>query len=244
MRRTWQGWSSRSDAEGAQDAGWVELSRVLRNGMPKISYFPEPRFEQIRRMPEDPLNLTEIQMVVHMGTHLDAPCHFVADGPSIDEVPLDRFHGTGVVWSMGELAPHEVIGVDRLEAAAPEVGEDEIVLLDTGWAQHFGTVRYDEHPSLSPDAAQWLVDRRVKLVGLDVATPDMSPAVRPHGFDWPVHQILLSNGVLIGEHLDGLTELAGERVDVLFLPLRIAGADGGPSRALARRRTTDDGGLR
>ncbi len=82
MRRTWQGWSSRPDDAGAEGASWVELSRVLHNGMPKISYFPEPRFEQIRRMPVDSLNHTDIQMVVHMGTHLDAPRHFVADGPS------------------------------------------------------------------------------------------------------------------------------------------------------------------
>ena len=118
-----------------------------------------------------------------------------------------------------------------------EIGEGEIVLLDTGWEQHFRTVRYDQHPSLSPEAAQWLANHRVKLVGLDVATPDHSLAVRPPDFDSPVRQILLSNGVLIGEHLAGLTALADQRVDVLFLPLRIEGADGGPARPLARPRT-------
>lgn len=238
MTATWQGWTSRS---GEDDQGWVELSRVLDNGMPKIGYFPDPRFQQIRSMPEDPLNLTEIQMVAHAGTHLDAPCHFIADGPSIDEVPLDRFHGPGVVWHIPDLQAFDMITADHLDAAAPEVSEDEIVLLDTGWARHFGTPLYDEHPSLSPEAAQWLVDHRIKLVGLDVATPDVSPFRRQSGFDWPVHQILLSNGVLIGEHLQGLSELAGSAVDVLFLPLRIAGSDGGPARALARPRDLTQG---
>ena len=232
MRRSWQGWSSRRDSE---HSGWVELSRVLSSDMPKISYFPDARVEQILQMPGDALNLTEIQMVVHTGTHVDAPCHFIRDGPSIDEVPLDRFHGPGVVWRLDGLEPFEVIGVDRLRYAEPKIGQDEIVLIDTGWAQDFGTGRYDDHPSLSAEAAHWLVDQKVKLVGLDVATPDLPTAQRPADFDWPVHQILLSNGVLIGEHLDGLADLAGARAEVLFLPLRIAGADGGPARALARR---------
>ncbi len=82
----WQGWASR--AAGAPDHEWIELSRILTTGMPKISYFPDPRFSRLLSMPGDPLNLTEMQMAVHVGTHIDAPCHFIADGPEHRRRPL------------------------------------------------------------------------------------------------------------------------------------------------------------
>ena len=109
------------------------------------------------------------------------------------------------------------------------------MLIDTGWAAHFGTGLYDRHPSLSVDAARWLVDQHVKLVGMDTPTPDLPVDRRPDGFDWPVHHVLLSHGVLIVEHLTGLTELAGQRIEAFLLPLRIEGSDGSPVRAVARR---------
>ena len=133
------------------------------------------------------------------------------------------------------IEPDGLIGVDQLVACTPALEPDDIVLIDTGWAAHFGTGLYDRHPSLSVDAAQWLVDQHVKLVGLDTPTPDLPVDRRPDGFDWPVHHVLLSHGVLIVEHLTGLTELAGQRIEAFVLPLRIQGSDGSPVRAVARR---------
>ena len=109
MSSTWQGWTSRAAGEPAHE--WIELSRILSTGMPRISYFPEPRFTRLLSLPGDPLNLTEMQMAVHVGTHIDAPCHFIVDGPSIDDVPFDRFYGRGVVWSRRRIEPDDVIEV-------------------------------------------------------------------------------------------------------------------------------------
>jgi arylformamidase len=233
-RMVWQGWSSRAaDTVGE----WVDLTRLLRNDMPRIAFFPSPRFERIMAMPQDRLNVTELQMVAHIGTHLDAPSHFIPGGPDIDEIPLDRFYGPGVVWSLPGMEPFAEIGPEAFESASPAVGRDEIVLLDTGWARHFGTATYDQHPSLTVEAARWLVEHQVKAIGFDFPTPDLGYERRGEGFDWPVHQVLLSNGVLIGEHLTNVDQLAGERVEVFCLPLHIDGSDGGPARVIARRRT-------
>ena len=57
---------------------------------------------------------------------------------------------------------------------------------------------------------------------------------RPHGFDWPVHHVLLGHGVLIAEHLTNLRPLAGRRIEAMFLALAIEGSDGGPARVIAR----------
>jgi arylformamidase len=138
-----------------------------------------------------------------------------------------------VVWRI-EKGPFGVITADDLEAARPQVKPGDMVLLDTGWAQYVNTEKYEDHASLSPDAAHWLVDHRVKLLGIDCSTPDLTAHKRPKGFNWPVHQILLSQGVLIAEHLTNLHSLANTRVEAMFLALSVAGSDGGLSRAVAR----------
>ena len=73
-----------------------------------------------------------------------------------------------------------------------------------------------------------------KLLGVDFSTPDLTAHKRPSGFTWPVHQILLSQGVLVAEHLTNLGGLANQRVEAMFLAIPIAGSDGAPARVLAR----------
>ena len=212
---------------------WVDLSHQVHASTPHIALFEPPRVTRIRSIPDDPMNVTALHMVCHTGTHLDAPCHFVAGGRSIDQLPLDRLVGPGVVLPV-PAGPYEVIEAEALSAARPEVRAGDIVLLDTGWARHAGTERYDRHPSLSVGAAHWLVERHVKLVGVDFATPDLPVALRPQGFNWPVHHILLANEVLIGEHLTNVESLSGRRVEVMFLALNVRDADGAPARVVAR----------
>jgi kynurenine formamidase len=189
-------------------------------------------------MPDDPLNVTELQMVCHFGTHVDAPRHFIPDGPAFDEIPIDRLCGSGVVWRL-RCEPYGVIEPELFARATPAAQPDDIVLLDTGWAERIGTPLYDQHPSLGVAAAEWLVARGVKLIGVDFATPDLAVNRRRKGFDWPIHHILLRHGVLIAEHLTNLRALSGQRVEALFLGLNIAGADGAPCRVVARRSGDD-----
>lgn len=233
-KRAWQGWlplPSCSDEKGS--GPWVDLTHKLTEDLSRSPAFPKPTIRQIIKMPESSANVTEIQMVCHHGTHVDAPRHFMLDGPAFDEIPLDRLYGPAVVWRI-EKGAFGVITPDDFEAARPKLQPGDMLLLDTGWAQHVNTDKYEDHASLSPEAAQWLVDHQVKLLGIDCSTPDLTAHKRPEGFDWPVHQILLSRGVLIAEHLTNLRSLANRRVEAMFLALPIVGSDGGPARVLAR----------
>ena len=83
-------------------------------------------------------------------------------------------------------------------------------------------------------AAEWLVDRKIKLLAVDTPTPDIPIHKRPQGFDWPVHHTLLRDGVLISEQVANARSLAGRRAELLFLPLNIVGGDGAPARVLGR----------
>jgi kynurenine formamidase len=230
----WKGWLdvSAPRISGATGA-WVDLSHPLTEDLSRIPSFPPPQIRQIRKMPEYHANVTEMHMVVHHGTHLDAPRHFIADGPTMDQVPLERLYGQGVIWRI-DVPDHGIIDVARLEAATPRVKEGDIVLIDSDRARCINTKRYEDHASLSPEAAEWLLARGIKMVGVDFSTPDLASNRRADGFDWPVHHILLSRGVLIAEHMNNLGALAGRRCEIMFLALNIVGSDGAPARVVAR----------
>jgi kynurenine formamidase len=211
-RLGWRGWPKLPKMVTGEAAGaWHDLSHRLHEGLPVPHVFPEPKIERVMSMPEGRLNVTKIELACHVGTHLDAPVHLLMDGPGFDEIPLEMLHGPGVVWSI-DAEPFAEIGTDR-----------------------WGTDSYLSNPALSTEAAEWLVSRRIKALGVDFATPDAALPRRGLDFDWPVHQILLSNGVLIAENLTGLAPLAGSRVEVVFGALNIEGGDGSPARIMARR---------
>lgn len=233
-RGPWSGWADvPAPTTGTGGGAWIELSHVITEDLSRSPAFPPPAFVKLEELPMDTANVTEIRMAVHHGTHVDAPSHFYADGADIDAVPLDRLVGEGVVWTV-DVEPGGVVEVADLEAQRPAMHPGDIVIIDTGSYPHINTPRYGDAPSLSPEAARWLVDRGAKLVGIDAATPDLPAHRRPEGFDWPVHQVLLGSGVLIAEHLTNLGAVTGKRLEFVFAALPVAGADGGPARVLAR----------
>jgi len=230
----WRGWSTYAPSQSAAAAGeWVDLTWPLSPTVPRLASFPPPRIERIMAIPEQPFNVTEVSMVVHIGTHVDSPCHFFSDGPALDEVPLERLIGSGVVWQI-EKPLEGLLEPDDFERMSPRLEPGEILVLDTGLARHVGTPDYDRHAALSVAAAEWLVERQVKLVAVDMPTPELPLHLRPPGFDWPVHHTLLRSGVLIAEQITNSRSLAGQRAEFLFLPLNIVGSDGAPARVLAR----------
>jgi kynurenine formamidase len=230
----WKGWNDVPEPVFAASGGpWIDLSHRLTPELSAIPNYPQPSFDKWKKMPEYPSNITLMSMVVHHGTHLDAPYHFIADGPSFDQVPLNRLYGPGVVWSF-DVGEYGLIDVTDLEKARPEVQPGDIVLFDTGWSKRVNDPSYTRHASLTPAAAEWLLEKRVKMIGVDFATPDLAPSNRPEGFYWPVHHILLPHGVLIAEHVNNLGVLSNRRIEAMFAGLSIIESDGGPVRALAR----------
>lgn len=230
----WRGWMELPAPKPCVAAGdWIDLSWPLSPAVPRIASFPPPRIERIASIPERPLNITELQMIVHTGTHVDSPRHFYNDGPAFQDIPLERLMGAGVVWRV-DLPPDALIEPAELERMRPRLAPGDILALDTGAAARVGTPGYDRHASLSLAAAQWLVEQKVKLVAVDMPTPDLAVDRRPAGFDWPVHRALLRHGVLIAEQVTNLGSLAGGRAEFMFCALNIADCDGAPARVLAR----------
>jgi kynurenine formamidase len=94
----WRGWNTDDTSRPGRATGdWIDLTWPLSPNVPRLSSFPPPRIERIASIPDDPLNITELSMIVHVGTHVDSPRHFFSAGPALEDVPLVRLMGTGVV---------------------------------------------------------------------------------------------------------------------------------------------------
>lgn len=232
-RGAWLGWPDVPSPSIQGGDCWRDLSHVVTEDLSRGPTFPRPTIERIEELPDSPANVTFVSMALHHGTHVDAPNHFYFDGPSMAEVPLEMLYGRGMLYRV-ETEPGGVIGIEDLLASAPAPERGDIVLLDTGSHQKINTPAYEDAPSLSPEAAIWLRDHGVKLVGIDAATPDLPASRRGEGFDWPVHRALLGSGVLIAEHVANLSALQAGPVEAVFGVTVFAEADAGPARVMAR----------
>jgi kynurenine formamidase len=106
-------------------------------------------------------------------------------------------------------------------------------MLYTGWDEKFDSPDYNLHPYLSVDAAEWMVKKGIKMLGIDCITVDLPTPLRPKGFDFPVHKMLLGNDVLIAENVTNLGSIVGKQTRILALPLRVKGSDAGHARIVA-----------
>lgn len=214
----------------------IDLSRIIYDGMPKIPVLPDVHVRRFFDLGKGhPLNVTEIHLPCHAGTHVDAPVHVVPNGKSIEELPLDAFVGPGAVIPVEKGGGEEVTAAD-LEGSGVLVDRGDVLMLHTGWDAKFESDEYNMHPYLSVDAAEWIVERGVKLFGIDCITVDLPTPLRPKGFDFPVHRTLLGNDVLIAENVTNLGAIAGRKNRIMALPLKVQGSDAAHARIVAELR--------
>ena len=185
----------------------------------------------------------------HGGTHIDAPIHFVANAPSVDEIPLTRLIGKGVRIDVSEKASQNrdyLISVEDFidwEKENGRIPDEAIVLLQTGYfklypnkLEYLGTDERGEaavqklhFPGLSPDAATWLVaNRNISSIGLDTASIDYGQST-----DFRSHVILLSENIAVFENVANLDQLPAKDFYIIALPMKIKGGSGGPLRIVA-----------
>ncbi|WP_254536191.1 cyclase family protein [Halomarina litorea] len=211
---------------------WHDLSQPFGPAMDHSTALAPPEFRTERTVAEDGARVTHFDAPTHAGTHVDAPAHVLDGGATLDDLPLDAFAGEAVVLDVPCESARE-LGPDDLRAGG-EVRGGDVVLVHTGWGEKQGTEAYYEYPWLSASAAEWLVERGVKLLGTDTLSPDEPRSLRSDGGEsYPVHRRLLEAGVPIAENLR-LSAVAGRRVEVVGFPLRIEGGDGAPTRFVAR----------
>jgi len=176
----------------------------------------------------DEANVSELRIGTHTGTHVDPPVHFVDGTGGIDRVPVDVLVGPALVADLrgrpGPLSPAELQGV------VPAGTERLLLLTDNSALWRRLPVAFPErYTCLSPEAAEWLIEHGVRLVGTDFLSIEERGA-EGH----PVHRSLLESGVVIVEGLD-LDEVEPGPYELVCLPLKILDGDGGPARAVLIR---------
>jgi kynurenine formamidase len=204
-----------------------DLSHPIRTGMQVYPGDPTVDLAPALELDRDGAAVTTLHLGSHSGTHVDAPAHTVAGGRTMDAVALDELVGDALVLHVSGLGDRATIGVDDLGELPERV--PSIVVVDTGWAAHFGTDRALRHPAVGVEAARLLVARGMHVLGVDTLSPDPTDAAGTNEF--PVHEVVLGGDGLIVENLTGLDALP-ERVRLGIFPLRLAG-DGAPVRAVA-----------
>lgn len=184
-------------------------------------------------IPGGRISATWFSTAVHAGTHLDAARHMYPDGKSIDQYDPRRFVCRGVALDVARGPAHELTA-SELAAADPGIRAGDAVLLRFGFAERYTDDSYYDHPFLSQDAARYLAEREVNLVGCDILTPDMPHHLRPKPFPYPVHAELLSRDILIIENLGpGLKRVLGIPFMFVMAPITIPAADASPIAPLA-----------
>lgn len=208
---------------------WIDISVPLRTGMACWPGDLEVNVQQTKDIRNgDVCNLRTISMSAHTGTHMDAPLHFVADGRSIDTMPIDATVGPARVIAIEN---EKVIGSEELRRHAPKQGER--VLFKTRnsglWPGGYD-VFAEMFVSISADGARYLVECGVRTIGVDYLS------VGAFGGDGvETHQVLLGAGLWLIEGLN-LSDIAPGEYDLVCLPLKIQGGDGAPARAALRAR--------
>ena len=205
----------------------IDLSITIMDGMTIFPGDIMPEISQVSDFNEKGYRLSRITLGSHTGTHIDAPSHMIGGGDNMDEISLDSLMGEAEVIDLTHIRAGEAITPSDIQKQ--KIKKGDIVLLCTvkGKRRRVGK-HLTNYPYLSLDAAEWLIKRGVKAVGVDCVS------IEKYGVkDFPVHNNLLTQKISVIEGLANLDAVKGKRIFLICIPLKIMGVDGAPARAIA-----------
>jgi arylformamidase len=197
---------------------------------PKLVVWPSDlpvELKRVEKIEEGSIaNVTRMNISVHTGTHIDAPYHFINNGDTVENVSLNLLIGRAYVLHIPDESPSITKELIENSSIPPRTKR---VLFRTKnskhWEKESHTTFDKKYVALEPDAAELLIKRGVKLIGVDYLSVAAFDDVAP------THKILLSSEIIIVEGLD-LSEVSQGRYTLYCLPLKLAGADGAPARVI------------
>jgi len=175
-----------------------------------------------RFLENDKYNGYRLETGMHIGTHIDAPMHLTENKEFISEFSLEQFCGKGHLLDMRDVTTNQL--KSKYEDT---INEDNIVLLYTGHDQKWGTESYfRDYPLLENELCQFLIQKKVKMVGMDLPSPDIYP--------FEIHKSFFDANILIIENLANLSTLLHEKnFEIFAFPLNIK-AEASLVRVVAR----------
>ncbi len=205
----------------------IDISLLVRPDMP---FWPNSEGYRIRRTREiaagDTANVSLITSDVHVGTHVDAPLHFIEGGAAVEQLPLEVLIGPARVVYLPEV---DAITAEVLNALNLPADTRRLLFRTRNsrlWAEGVPTFRED-YVALTLDGAQWIVERGIALIGNDYLS------VQRYRDTPEIHRVLLRAGVVLVEGLN-LDGVAPGLYELICLPVKLLGAEGAPARAVLR----------
>ena len=217
-----------------QETRIVDLSHVIEHGMTTYKGLPGPHICDFWTRDGSAANhddgstfqIGRIDMVANTGTYLDSPFHRYQDGADLSELKLESLADLPALVIRRPWENGIAIGPEAFEGRGVA---GKAVLVHTGWDRHWRTDAYfAEHPYLTGDAADWLVENGAAIVGIDSCNID-----NMHVRARPVHTRLLGAGIPICEHMTGLGSLPDEGFRFSAVPPKVKGVGTFPVRAYA-----------
>ncbi|HRX17191.1 MAG TPA: cyclase family protein, partial [Spirochaetota bacterium] len=201
---------------------FIDLSHSITDNMPVHPYDGNVSLCQDKFLHKDKYNNFVLQTGMHAGTHIDTAMHLTESNRYIGQISLESFAGRGVLLDVrGE---NEIM---YRESYADNVKQDDIVILNTGFSEYYGTENYyTDHPVVSEELSHFFVKKKIKMLGIDMPSPDRYP--------FEIHKKLFSADIHIIENMTNLSELLSVvQFQVFAFPLKIM-SEASPARVVAR----------
>ena len=196
----------------------VDLSVPLNERTPVYPGDPQTTIRSNGILAKDGYEDHFVCVGTHVGTHIDAPRHMIEGGKTLDQIPIEQFSGRGVYVKV-----EGVFDLDKVKKAPIQAGD--IVVFHTNMSDLYDQSEYHEsYPVITEDIARDLAGKNIKMIGVDMCSPDKEP--------FPVHKILLGSEILIIENLTNLGTLAGKEFKIFAFPIKLT-LDGAPARVIA-----------
>ena len=189
----------------------VDLSHKVNSGTPTYPGDFAVKLQKVKNFESGGINSFSLTTTLHTGTHIDMPMHFMDNNITAADYDLENFIGEAIVLDCrGEL---EI----TVKPEYNTVSEGKIVVVYTGFSDNYydSNLYFKQHPVFSIEFAQFFVDKKVKAIAMDIPSPDLAP--------FPIHKLLLSNGIFIAENLTNLNLLLNtkQRIQLHAVPLAL-----------------------
>ena len=209
----------------------VDLTLTISKTIPNFPGSPKPQFILWSGIKNDGYNLELLFFSSHIGTHIDAPYHFVKGGLKIHQIPLNRLMGKAILIKLKKTKNKPITKLDIIsfEKKNGKIPNTSSIFFSTTWQKNLNQSNYfTENPGLTFSSAKYLASKQINLIGIDSPSIDLGKDE-----SYSAHHILLKNNILIVENLSNLNKISSKEFNFTILPLKIKNATGSPVRAVA-----------
>ena len=214
----------------------IDLSLSLKEGMITYPSTSHIQFESsiLGRIEIEGRETRKFTMGSHCGTHIDAPKHFLKGGKSVNDFDVNDLIGEALLIDLGELPPGSSILLKDFLDQYSKYKKINRVVFRTNWSRYWNTSQYyNKWPYFDKESIEFLIDNKIKLLGIDFPSPDSQYFGTDCSLDSPNHKLLFNSNVILTEYLTNLNKLKTGLIYLMVHPLKLTDFDGAPARVTA-----------